>query len=299
MTEETSSQANGEAKVFETIRYDVSANGVADVVLNRPEVRNAQDRRMTYELNAAFDLAIRDDAVKVIVLSGEGPHFCAGHDMKDTATLAEFAPIGTSSGFDRPGAEGLVAFEEEVYLGMCRRWRDLSKPVIAQVHGKTMGGGLMLLWIADLIIASADAEFSDPVIAFGMCGVEYLLHPWELGARKAKELLFTGDFIGAEEARALGMVNRVVPRDDLRTTTVELAERIATRQPFALKLIKQSVNRTLDIQGQADAVNAAFALHQLNHSHNQQVFGAPIDPTGVPAALRGAALRLRQDEGGW
>ena len=268
-----------------TLRYELPAPGVARIVLDRPEARNAQDKRMTYELNAAFDRAAQDDEVRVVVLAGDGPHFCAGHDLRDRVRMDEFETVSTWSGFRRPGAEGLMAAEEELYLQMCWRWRNLPKPTIASVHGKTIAGGLMLVWVCDLVIAADDARFSDPTVAMGVNGIELFAHPWELGARKAKELLFTGDEFGAEEAHRLGMVNQVVPRAELESRTLDLAARIATKPSFALKLAKQSVNQALDAQGQWTSHQAAFSLHQLAHSHNGQVFGMPVDPSGVPAGM--------------
>ena len=268
-----------------TLRYESPSPGVARIVLDRPEARNAQDKRMTYELNDALDRAAADDDVRVIVLAGDGPHFSAGHDLRDTSRLAAFDTISTSGGFERPGAEGYMAVEEEIYLQMCWRWRNLPKPTIACVHGKTIAGGLMLVWVCDLVVASDDATFSDPTVAMGVNGVELFAHPWELGARKAKELLFTGDAFGAEEARRLGMVNHVVPRADLERFTLDLAGRIAAKPSFALKLAKQSVNQALDAQGQWTSHQAAFSLHQLAHSHNSQVFGVPIDPSGLPPRM--------------
>jgi enoyl-CoA hydratase len=270
---------------YETIRYEDPAPGVARVVLARPEVRNAQDRRMTYELNAAFDRAAQDDAVKVVVLAGDGPHFSAGHDLRDRTPAGELGIVGTWAGFDQPGAEGFMANEEEVYLQMCWRWRNLPKPTIASVHGKTIAGGLMLVWVCDLVVAADDALFSDPTVAMGVNGVELFAHPWELGARKAKELLFTGDWLTAEEARSLGMVNRVVPRASLEEETLALASRIATKPSFALKLAKASVNQALDAAGQWTAHQAAFSLHQVGHAHNREVFGMAVDPGGLPPSL--------------
>ena len=171
-----------------------------------------------------------------------------------------------------------MAVEEEVYFQMCWRWRNLPKPVIAAAHGKTIAGGLMLLWIADVIIAADDALFSDPVVGMGVNGVEYFGHPWELGARKAKEMLFTGDWVTAQDAMAMGMVNHVVGRDDLDSFTLALADRIATRPSFALKLAKESVNQALEAQGQYTALRAAFSLQHLAHAHNRIRFGLPIDP---------------------
>jgi enoyl-CoA hydratase len=266
---------------LQTVRYEVldpGEHGVAVVSLDRPESRNAQNKRMTYEMNACFDDASRRTDVKVIVLRAEGPHFSSGHDLRDTESHRDFDLVSTSAGFGRPGQEGHMAWEEEVYFQMCWRWRNIPKPVIAAAQGKTIAGGLMLLWIADVIIAADDALFSDPVVGMGVNGVEYFAHPWELGARKAKELLFTGDWITAEDARVMGMVNHVVPAAELRTFTISMAERIAKRPAFALKLAKESVNQTLEAQGQWTALRAAFSNQHLAHAHNRVRFGIPVDP---------------------
>ena len=267
-----------------TLRYEVvrpGDNGIAVITLDRPESRNAQDRAMTYELNACFDDAARRDDVKVIVLQADGPHFSSGHDLRDRSTMADVGTVSARGGFDRPGVEGYMAQEEEMYLDLCWRWRNIPKPVLAAAQGKTIAGGLMLLWVADVIVAADDALFCDPVVAMGVNGVEYFAHPWELGPRKAKELLFTGDWFTAQEAHALGMVNHVVPAADLRTFTMSLAERIATRPSFALKLAKESVNQTLDAQGQWTALRAAFSMQHLAHAHNRLRFGTVIDPSGM------------------
>ena len=207
-----------------SVRYESPVNGVARIVLDRADTRNAQDKAMLYALNEAFDKACQDNAVNVIVLAAEGPHFSSGHDLRDRSTMDEFTPVSTWGGFDLPGAEGYMAVEQEIYLGLCWRWRNLPKPVIAEVQGKVIAGGLMLVWVCDLIVASDDASFSDPVVAFGVNGVEYFAHPWEVGVRKAKEMLFTGDAISAAEAKSLGMVNHVVPRAELVSRTRDLAE---------------------------------------------------------------------------
>jgi enoyl-CoA hydratase len=266
---------------LETVRYDVETpgeEGIAVVTLDRPATRNAQNKRMTYELNACFDDAARRSDVKVIVLQADGPHFCSGHDLRDQEGFAEFQLVSAHAGFSRPGQEGQMAFEEELYFQMCWRWRNLPKPLIAAAQGKTIAGGLMLLWVADVILAADDAQFSDPVVGMGVNGVEYFGHPWELGARKAKELLFTGDWVSAEDARLLGMVNHVVPREELREATMAMARRIASKPSFALKLAKESVNQTLEAQGQFTALRAAFSLQHLAHAHNRAKYGIPVDP---------------------
>ena len=274
---------------FSRITYEVS-EGVARIALNRVEVRNAQDKAMLYELNDAFDLASRDDEVKVIVLAAHGPHFSSGHDLADRTDVTEFSQVSNWGGYDKPGAEGRQALEEEIYLGLCWRWRNLPKPTIAEVQGKVIAGGLMLVWVCDLIVAAEDTTFSDPVVAFGVNGVEYFAHPWEFGARKAKELLFTGGRMTAQEALSCGMVNHVVARADLTTFTSDLATRIAQRPSMGLRLAKQSVNQALDAQGFYTALQAAMSLQQLGHANNEIVHGRAVDPAGAEVIKREAKL---------
>jgi enoyl-CoA hydratase len=269
----------------ESILYETPAPHVARLVLNRPERRNAQDKALLYELNDALDRAAHDDDVRVIILAANGPHFSSGHDLSDRRKMTEFVPVSCWGGYRAAGAEGHMAIEEELFLGLCWRWRNLPKPTIAQVQGKVIAGGLMLVWPFDLIVASEDAQFSDPVVAAGVNGVEYFAHPWELGPRKAKEILFTGGALTAREAAQSGMVNHVVARDELEPFTLALAVRIASRPTMAVKLAKQSVNQALDAQGFWPALQAAMSLHQLAHSHNQQVFGSLLDPAG-PETMR-------------
>ncbi|MGH7803786.1 MAG: enoyl-CoA hydratase [Candidatus Binatia bacterium] len=265
------------------------AEGIARIVLNRPEARNAQDTRFLYELNDALDEAAHDPTVKVIILAANGPDFSSGHDLRERGHLEtqdEFRPVTTQAGYHAPGAEGRMAREEEVYLGFCERWRTIPKPTIAAVQGRCISGGLMLCWPMDLIVASDDAQFSDVVVAMGIIGVEYFAHPWEVGVRKAKEMLFTGRPISAEEARMLGMVNQVVPRAELAERTLALAQEIATKPAFALKSVKQAVNAAEDAQGRHVAFQTAFAIHHLNHSHAMEVFGLPVDPSGIHGSVK-------------
>lgn len=270
--------------MFETVTYEVPAERVARISLNRPETRNAQNSKLLYELNDAFNKAAADNDISVIILAANGPHFSSGHDLREPdpiAALKDHATVGTWCGFSSEGAEGWMAREKELYQGLSERWRNIPKPTIAQVQGKCIAGGLMLVWPCDLIVASEDAQFADNTVSMGMTGVEFFGHPWELGPRKAKEMLFTSDFVSAQEAHRLGMVNHVVPVADLAEATLELASRIAAKPLFALKLAKESVNAAQDAQGRISAMQTAFALHQLGHSHNMQVHGLPIDPRGT------------------
>jgi enoyl-CoA hydratase len=263
------------------VRYEALEDGVARIVLARAEKHNAQDKAMLYALNAAFDRAAHDDDVRCIILAADGDDFSSGHDTRDRSKLSDFEPVGVWGGASLPGAEGHMAYEQEIYLGFCWRWRNIPKPTIAQVQGKVIAGGLMLAWVCDLIIASDDATFADPVVAFGVNGVEYFAHPWEVGVRKAKEMLFTGMPIDAAEAKSLGMVNRVVPRNELEAYTLGMASHIAERPSMGLKLAKQSVNQAQDVQGLWASLQAAMSLQQLGHSHAQQVHNLPVDPKGL------------------
>ena len=278
-----------ETPEFKQIRYDRPADRVARITLARPEIRNAQDRAMLYEINAALDVAMHDDDVRVVIMAADGPHFSSGHHLGDASKIGEHGPpVMGVGGYELPGAEGYMAQELEIYLGFCWRWRNLPKPTIAQVQGKVIAGGLMLVWPFDLIVASEDAQFSDPVVAFGVNGHEFFVHAYEVGHRKAKEMLFTGDAIGAAEAKTLGMVNHVVKREDLERFTLELAEKIGRRPSIGLKLAKMSVNQSLDAQGMWTAVQSAFALHHLGHTHALAVHGIRVEPTGAKLIREGA-----------
>jgi enoyl-CoA hydratase len=245
---------------------------VAIVTMNRPQVRNAQNAKMTLALDEAFGRAMKDDAAKVVVLAGAGPHFSAGHDIgtPERDIHRSFPRVATTwwEHEDKAGAEAVFVRESELYLGMCRRWRELPKPTIAMVQGACVAGGLMLAWTCDMVVASEDAFFADPVVRMGIPGVEYFAHPFAVPARIAKEMLFLGERMSAQRAYAVGMVNRVVPRDKLHEETLALAGRIAQMPRFALALAKKAVNQAEDRMGLRDAMDAAFALHHLAHAHN-------------------------------
>ncbi|WP_019809665.1 enoyl-CoA hydratase [Saccharomonospora halophila] len=260
----------------EVVRYE-RRGPVAVVTMNRPEYRNAQNSVMTYALDAAFQRAVDDDEVTVIVLAGAGKHFSAGHDLgtpgRDTDVHYDNTAVLWWDHVGRAGGDQRFARESEVYLGMCRRWREIPKPMIASVQGACIAGALMLAWVADLIVAADDAFFADPVVRMGIPGVEYFAHPWVLGPRAAKEVLFTGERFGAEQAREWGMLNRVVPRAELEERTLQLAETIAGMPTFGLALAKKAVNQAEDQMGMRTGMDAAFGLHHFAHAHNAEVSG--------------------------
>jgi enoyl-CoA hydratase len=286
----TTEEPNTPETEWTRVRYDVPAERVARITLARPEAANAQDYLMLSELNQAFDRAIGDEDIRVIVLAADGKHFSSGHDLGEfNPDMSALPTIGTQCHFEAPGAEGYMAREAEMYVGLCWRWRNLSKPTIASVQGKVIAGGLMLVWPMDMIVCSDDATFSDPVVALGVNGHEYFVHPYEAGARLAKDMLFTGRAIGAEEALQHGMVNRVVPREDLESETLALASHIARRPMFGLTLAKQSVNNSQEAMGMYTSIQSAFGLHHVAHSHNRLKHdGWFIDPEG-PQIIRDEA----------
>jgi enoyl-CoA hydratase len=269
------------------VLYEVR-DRIALITLNRPEYANAQNSAMTYALDAAFGRAVNDDQVGVLVLAGAGRHFCGGHDIgtpgRDADQSFDRRAVLWWDHVGKAGADARYAREMEVYLGMCRRWREIPKPSIAMVQGACIAGGLMLAWVCDLIVAAEDAFFADPVVRMGIPGVEYFAHPWVLGPRLAKEVLFTGGQFSAERAYQAGMVNRVVPRASLEASTFELAGQIAEMPPFGLALAKRAVNQCEDLMGMRPGMDAVFGLHHVAHAHNAEVSGhslAGLDARGM------------------
>ena len=275
----------------EPVLYE-TRGAIAVVSLNRPQYRNAQNSAMTYALDRALHVAAMDDTVAVIVLRGNGDHFSAGHDIGSPGRDVDVSYPKLTMWPDhvgKPGIESRLNRESEVYLELCRRWRELPKPVIAMVQGACVAGGLMLAWCCDLIVAAEDAFFSDPVLRMGAPGVEFFVHPWQMGPRFAKEFLFLGQRIDAARALELGMVNRVVPRADLEPVTLDVAERIAQMPRMALTLTKKAVNFAEDAMGMRAGVDHAFALHQLAHASSAELTGGNAIMGVTPTSMKAAA----------
>lgn len=286
--------------VYETdepILYSAS-DGIAWITLNRPDLHNVQNSQMTYALDDAFVRATNDDEVKVIVLKSDAKHFSAGHDIgtpgRDFHSSFERRLMWYDHA-NKPGAEKAYVREQEVYLGMCKRWRDIPKPTIAQVHGGCIAGGLMLAWVCDLIVASDDAFFQDPVLRMGFPGLEYFAHTFELNTRIAKEFLFLGERMSAERAYQMGMLNRVVPRAALAGEVRQIAEKIAQQPRLALQLAKQACNHMDTLAGKNAGIDAAFGYHHFAHAQNQLVKGDYI--AGFDLKSMAAANKKQVSEG--
>lgn len=252
---------------------------VAHVIMNRPTFNNAQNSQMTYALDDAFRKATDDDAIRVIVLRGAGKHFSAGHDIGTPGRDVDASfnrKLLLPDHVNKPAAEFLYTREQEVYLGMCRRWRDIPKPTIAAIQGACIAGGLMLAWVCDLIVATDDAFFQDPVNRMGIPGVEYFAHGFELPPRVAKEFLLLGERMPAARAYQFGMVNRLSTRETLVADVQKMAAEIASRPRLGNWLTKQALNHVEDLRGKRTAMDAVFHMHHFAHAQNDLTMGNSI-----------------------
>src|SRR5438445_648386 len=240
-----------------TVRYEADGP-VATVTMNRPEMANAQNTALIDDLAAAFEAADADDDVRVVILAGAGKHFSSGHDLKALVGQAEVDEWRRM----RETPEGKFRHEKVMYFDRCVSIYNFRKPTIAAVQGSCIAAGLMLACMCDLIVAADDAVFQNPVLRMTGAGVELLVEPWELGIRKAKEFLWTGMELDAQEAWRLGLVNRVVARDDLAEQARELAAKVALVPPQTAQIMKDSINHTADEMGQRESWKYHFMVHQ-------------------------------------
>ena len=257
---------------YEQVRYE-RHDRVAVITLNRPRFRNAQSRVLLEELDAAFSEAALDEEVRAIVLAGEGEHFSSGHDLGTDEEVADAKsrpwPKGPRGDFQRSWS---------LYVENSLRWRDLPKPTIAQVQGYCIYGGYLIASVMDLIVASDDAKFLP-------AHLQLFTAPWDLGVRKAKEILFENRFIEAEEALEIGLVNRVVPRAELEKETLALASRIARQDLLSLRMTKSSINNAQDAMGYRTMTQAAHSSYMVLHQAGRVRAGDERRLKGVDRAL--------------
>ena len=220
---------------FQDILY-ATEDGVATITLNRPAYRNAQSYRMLDEVDAAFDLAQHDEAVRVVIMRGAGGVFSTGHDLGTPEGLAYRAALGA-----KPGIQTYDQFKK-YNLDLLIKWRNFPKPTLAMVEGYCIYAGWMMAAAMDVVFAAEDAEFLGGF-------VEYNTLPWDVGVRRAKELCFESRFISAAEAAQFGLVNRVLPKADLERETYAWARRVAENTPEALRMAKIQMNKAQDAQG--------------------------------------------------
>jgi len=265
--------------IYETLLLE-RHEAVLKVTVNRPEVLNAQSRIMREEFDHALADTAEDDSVRVVIVAGAGEHFSSGHDLGSPQELEDQKRRPYPPGF--PGA---YKRGWDINVANTLRWRDFPKPTIAEVQGYCIMGGLILATACDIIIAADDARFCDRAVRWGGSHVQYFSLPWEIGFRKAKEYLFTGDWITAEEACRRGLVNRVVPREKLAEESMALAQRIALQDPFAMRLAKLSINQMQDEMGFRAAIAGAYQVHALSVAYRHEQ-GQDLQSGGVEQARR-------------
>lgn len=234
---------------FECVLYAV-ADGVGLITLNRPQRRNALNRRAYEEIESAFRFASEDDAARCIIVTGADPAFCSGEDVKEMMT-GEPSP--------RPARGEVTATPAALAV------IDCAKPVIAAVNGPAVGWGMELALYADIRLASEHAVFAELFIKRGLiCDVGGL---WKLpslvGSAKAAELLFTGDAIDAAEALRIGLVGAVTAHGDLMPAALAMAARIAVNPPLALKAMKQGLRRATPGDPRQIGAWAIGTIHEL------------------------------------
>jgi enoyl-CoA hydratase len=251
---------------------------VTRIILNRPRYRNAQSARMIYELDDAFRAAGSDPDVRVIVLSGAGKSFCAGHDIGTPEEMED--PRRWMAPSDRLGR---YVRQREQYVEATLRWRNVPKPTIAMVHGYCIFGGWIFAASMDLVFAASDALFLPS-------NLQYFSAPWDVGPKKAKEILYEGRFITPREAQELGFVNRIYPPGDLERETLAYAERVAGRGAVGPRMTKLMVNNALDIMGYTPSVEAGYQTYAFTGFPE----AAPTmkRPEGAKRQLAGVAYAL-------
>jgi len=239
------------------------------LTLNRPEKLNALSAELRDALTDAVADAAADDRVRVIVIEGVGRAFCSGYDLSEEQPDSAW---GWREVLGRDVAATLAILH-------------CPKPVIAQVHGYAVAGGLELAMACDLVVAAEDAQLGEPEIRFGSAPVT-LLMPFLIGQKKTRELLLTGDLVSGTEAARIGLVNRAVPADRLAAEVDVLADRLARVEPDVMAPTKLMLNRAMDAAGFAAAVEMGLDLQSfINMSDASREFDAIVRRDGLKAAL--------------
>ena len=214
------------------LRHD--DEGVTTLTMNRPQARNALSQRMLRALLDAFIEVSTDEAVRVVILAGTGPGFCAGHDLKEIK----------AQNYSRNYTEQLFADCAELMQTIIR----LPKPVIAQVHGIATAAGAQLVASCDLAISSQGARYATPGVNIGLfCSTPMVALSRNLSNKHAMQMLLTGDLIDAQNAYRMGLVNEVVDAEELGTKTMELAQKIASKSPLTVAIGKEAYYRQAEL----------------------------------------------------
>ena len=266
----------------ELVRYETDEN-IAIITMNRPEKLNAISHELRTGVADALIRADDDKAIHVVILRSEGRSFCVGYDI-DTDT-----PERAERRFD--AMKWHKSLNEDLRFEMIP-WH-MRKPVIASVQGHALGGGCELTMFCDVTIAADNAIFGEPEIHFSNVGPAIVM-PWMIGFKKARELLYLGDMIDAETALQIGMINRVVPLDELEEKTLRFAKRMALISPESLEYTKLAINRGADAMGFTNAMHAGLDVVAPLYAAKTDV-GVRFTEIRQKEGLR-AALKWRRDQ---
>ena len=250
---------------------------VAEIVLNRPDKLNAIDGEMLDGLETALDQAAQDDDIRVLLLRGEGRAFSAGFDLGGATAVA------TGNRADHLRRELKRDFD------LIMKFWDFPKPIIAAVHGYCLGSSMEITAVCDITIAAEGCRFGAPEVRYGS-GIVCMILPWIIGLKNARELLLVGsDKIDAQRAESFGLVNRVVAQDRLLPEAEALADEISLNDPFAVRLTKKAINRSVEIAGLRRALDEALEIDieiEATDSPESVQFNSILESEGPKAALR-------------
>lgn len=236
------------------------------IMMNRPEVHNAQNVAMLVALDRALDDLRWNRSVRVLVLGGLGKSFCSGHDLKEMSTNAEYREAAST-------AEGRYWQEKKLFVEPVRKFRELSIPTVCRIQGYCLAAGLMFAASADFVIASDDAVFGSPIISnLAVNEAEVASFSLRVGERHAKQLLWLSERIPSTEAMRIGLVNWVVANGDLDSKCHDLADRLTKVPREVLALSKESFGWLADRQGESDFNRYHFLSHQLSHHTTEAQF---------------------------
>ena len=245
------------------------SHGVLTITLNRPETRNALSESLMRALQLSLDEAVDEQSVRVIVLAAKGPAFCAGHDLRELTGHRNDADCG-------------LAYYRAIFAQCSHLMQTIvrhPKPVIAQVHAVATAAGCQLVASCDLAVASSEARFATPGVNIGLfCSTPMVALSRAIPRKSAMEMLLTGEAVGAEEARRIGLVNRVVPAADLAKETEALARFIANKPRDTLRTGKLAFQHQLELglSNAYDYVSEVMTQNML-HAEAKEGIGAFLD----------------------
>jgi enoyl-CoA hydratase/carnithine racemase len=240
---------------YKTIQFEMNSEGIARIRLNRPEVLNAWNWQMSREVSDVVEKLNKNKKARVLIISGNGRAFCAGHDLKE---------LSNEEGYPQNFVE-LMDYERAKYIDPKENLRRIKIPSIAMVHGYVLAGSFVIMNMCDLIIAAEGTKMGMYGVKFGPSPDENFAYLWMMPLRMMKEMVFTGRVYDAEDFYRAGLINKVVPFDKLEEETMALARDITLINPIINRLTKESINIMLDIMGYSATQHTGSLYHFIGH----------------------------------